>query len=123
MPVYPKGRDKSGQKQWRVVIWHKGKRHDWIVTGKKSDGTSFEAERRMALRAGDPLDTRTAPLFSVFCTGAYSDRARVHLRESTRNVRKYQLATLIAFFGNLKLTEIDEASVEAFKIQRRERAS
>jgi integrase len=43
---------------------------------------------------------------------------RFHLRKGTRNIRKYQLATLIGHLGHLKLTEIAEENVEAFKSHR-----
>ncbi len=41
MAVYRKGKAK-----WRVVIFHRGKRRDWIVEGKKADAEAFEARKR-----------------------------------------------------------------------------
>jgi integrase len=110
MPVYRKSANKH-----RVVLWHKGARHDWIVEGPKKEAKAFVAAKVVELQAGEPLDKRIAPLFSTFSTGAYADHARVHLRKSTRHVRKYQLATLVEHFGDLKLTEIAEDSIERFK--------
>ena len=113
MPVYSKGRDK-----WRVVLWRRGRRHDWVLRGTKGEAKAFEATKLVELQAGEPLDKQTAPLFSDFSTGPYAVHARVHLRKGTRNIRKYQLATLIAHLGHLKLTEIAEENVEAFKSHR-----
>jgi integrase len=116
MPVYRKSKNK-----YRIVLWRKGKRHDWIVDGTIKEAKAFEATKLIELQAGEPLDKRTAPLFSIFSTGAYADHARVHLRETTRSVRKYQLATLVEHFGQLKLTEVVEEHIEGFKRLRVER--
>jgi hypothetical protein len=113
MPVYSKGRDR-----WRVVIWRRGERHDWVLRGTKAEAKAFEASKVLELQAAEPLDKQTAPLFSEFSTGPYAAHARVHLRKGTRNIRKYQLATLIGHFGAVKLTEIAEDRIEAFKNHR-----
>jgi integrase len=113
MPVYSKGRER-----WRVVIWRHGSRHDWVLRGTKGEAKAFEATKLVELQAGEPLDKQIAPLFSDFSTGPYAAHARVHLRKGTRSVRKYQLATLIEHFGAVKLTEIAEDRIEAFKNHR-----
>jgi integrase len=113
MPVYSKGRER-----WRVVIWRHGRRHDWVLRGTKGEAKAFEATKLVELQAGEPLDKQIAPLFSDFSTGPYAAHARVHLRKGTRNIRKYQLATLIEHFGAVKLTEIAEGRIEAFKNHR-----
>ena len=38
---------------------------------------------------------KIVPVFSDFCVGRYKQHAKIHLRASTGNVRKYPLATLI----------------------------
>lgn len=114
MPVYEKSRGK-----WRVRIFHKGQRRDWIVEGAKTDAEAFEARQRVALEQGDPVPSRSVPSFSDFCLSHYRHHAETHLRASTWSVRKYQLATLYEHIGELKLTDITTAAVEAYKTKRR----
>lgn len=116
MPNY-KGR-RPGTR--RIVIWANGKPNEWVIEGTKADGDAFEARQRLELEAGR-LSTRTAPLFCDFCQLQYRPHAEKHLKHSTwHNVRKYQLATLIGFFGPTKLTDIEHADVEEFKDERLE---
>lgn len=115
MPNY-KGRRKGTR---RIVIWSQGKPLEWIIEGNKADGAAFEARQRLELQ-NSRLTTRTAPLFSDFCLHQYTPYAELNLKKSTwQNSRKYQLATLIEFFGGQKLTEISTDEIESFKRVRR----
>lgn len=117
MPNY-KGRRKGTR---RIVIWAQGQRHEWIVEGMKADADAFEARKRVELEAGT-LSNRTAPTLFDFCELQYKPHAEANLKASTwRNVRIYQVATLVEFFGSMRLTEIDDNSIEAFKATRREK--
>jgi len=114
MPNY-KGR-RPGTR--RIVIWSKGKPLEWIVEGSKPDGDAFEARKRLELEAGQK-ETRSVPTFSAFCEERYRPHAEAHLKASTwRKVRIYQVATLVEFFGQKKLTEITLQDVESFKVSR-----
>lgn len=114
MPNY-KGR-RPGTR--RIVIWSKGEPNEWIVEGTKTDGDAFEARKRVELERG-VQDVRVVPTFSAFCEEKYRPHAEAHLKASTwRNVRIYQLATLIEFFGQKKLTDIKLEDVERFKTSR-----
>ncbi len=102
----------------RVVIWAKGKAHEWVVTGTKAEAEAFEARKRLELQA-DQLSARTAPTFCDFCLQKYQPYAETNLKESTwRKSRKYQVANLIEFFGSMRLTAIDTGVVEDFKSER-----
>jgi integrase len=115
MPVY-KGRRPG---TWRVVIWSKGTQTETTIEGTKAEAKSFEARRRVELDA-DQLSTRVSPTFGDFATEVYAPHAIEHLEGSTwSKVRKYQVATLVGFFGKTKLTSIDAALVDRFKASRR----
>lgn len=110
MPVYQHSKGK-----WRVRIWIKGRKQDWVVEGKKAEAEDFEARRRVELEAVDPTAPRTAPLLSDFCARQYKAHGESSLRPSTWRNRAYQLATIREHLGHLKLTEITTEAVEAFK--------
>ena len=111
MPNY-KGR-RPGTR--RIMIWARGKRHEWIVEGTKADGDQFEARKRLELNA-ESLSTRVAPSFSEFCKHQYRPYAETNLKRSTwKKVRIYQLATLEEFLGTKKLTEISTEEIESYK--------
>ncbi len=110
MPVY-----RAGKNRWRVRIWWKGLRQDWIINGSKGDAEAFEARKRVEIEATNVVDQRVAPLFSTFCVDTYKPHAKAHLRATTWSARRYHLATLIDSFGRLKLTAIGPRDIEAFK--------
>ena len=115
MPVYPKGSD------WRVVIYHRGKRSDWIVSGTKADAKAFEARKRVELEAtGGQAEARVAPTFSSFCVERYRPYAEKRLKRRTWSNRQYTLSILMERLGDLKLTEIAKAEVERYQNQRLE---
>lgn len=120
MPNYP-GRRQGTR---RVVIWHKNKPLEWVVEGTKADGAAFEARQRVELDAGRKLSTRTAPVFSEFCRDKYRPHAEKHLGANTwHKVRKYQVVTLMSFFGPKRLTELSAEDVEDYKNFRKVKAS
>lgn len=99
----------------RVVIWKDNKAHEWIVDGTKADGDRFEAAKRIEIEAHPVTATRTVPTFFEFSAEHYQPHAEQHLKASTWNVRRYQLANLIAFFGPMKLTQIGTRECETYK--------
>jgi integrase len=112
MAIYRKGKNK-----WRVRIYINGKRKDWVVEGTKEEAKAFEARKRTEMEANDPsMKMRNVPTFLNFCVAHYRPHAEVHLKESTWAVRKYQMATLMAFFGEYKLTELSTSLIEKFKL-------
>jgi integrase len=118
MPVYrKKGR---GREAWRVKVWAQGKGHERLVHGTKAEAEAFEARWRVELERGAPASSpRTAPTFSAFCQTQYGPHAALHLKASTWKVRRYQLATLAAHFGAMKLSAITTAEIERYKAARR----
>ena len=113
MPVYKKG-DK-----WRVVIFHKGHRMDWVIEGSKRDAEAFEARKRVEVeKAGGFNEARVAPSFSDFCVKRYTPHAQTHLKARTWSNRQYTIATLVDFFGDDKLTEITTARAAAYQQKR-----
>ncbi len=113
MPVYPKG------KKWRVVVWHKGVRHDWVQDGTKAEAEQFGAAKRIELRATDPRTAaRAVPRLLEFCAGAYRTHAIRHLKARTWSNREYTLANLNDQLGKLKLTELATGHIEEYKASR-----
>jgi integrase len=98
-----------------VVIWVRGKCHEYIVVGTRAEAEAFEARKRLELDATG-LSKRVAPTFSDFCLRQYAQHAETNLKDTTwHQSRKYQVANLIEFFGALKLTAISTEDVERFK--------
>lgn len=110
MPVYS-----AGKGRWRVRIWHRGTKRDWIVEGKKKDAKDFEAAERRKLLGREVEALRVAPTFSTFCLGRYSDHAAIELKASTWSNRRYDLATLIEHVGDMRLTDITTDRVLRFR--------
>lgn len=113
MPVYKKGKGK-----WRIVVFMKGHRNDWVVKGTKKEAQAFEARKRLELESTDPAATRTAPTFFDFCVTRYRPHAEMHLKASTWVRRRYILATLMEYFGRFKMTEITLELVEKYMERR-----
>ena len=114
MPV----REKA-EGRWRVTIWWKGVRKEWIVRGTKKDAKAYEARKRVELEKGNALEWRTVPTFFDFCVHKYKPHAQLHLKPTTWAVRQFQIATLMQFFGGYKLTDIALELIERFKLVRR----
>jgi integrase len=105
--------------RWRVTIWWRGARKEWIVCGMRADAEAFEARKRVELERGDAHEYRTVPTFFDFCARKYKPHAQLHLKPTTWAIRQFQLATLMQFFGWLKLTDITLEHVERYKSVRR----
>lgn len=113
MPVYPKGN------QWRVVIWFKNRRHDFILSGTKANAREYEAVKRVEIQSQDPEALlRDVPSFKDFAEGPYRTHAKNHLKKRTWSNRTYTIATLDAEFGHLRLCDILLGHVEAYKAKR-----
>jgi integrase len=114
MPNY-KGK-KPGTR--RVVLWHAGKRREWVVRGSKADGDRFEAKKRLEQRVEQgPSERRVAVTFYELST-EYRVHAEQHLKKSTWTSRKYQLANLIEHFGETPLPALTVGMVDAYKLAR-----
>ncbi len=110
MPVYKRGRE------WRVVVWYRNQRHDFICAGTKGEAEEFEARKRVELMSADPrAEFRSVPTFSDFSLGAYKAHAETHLKTRTWSNRVYTIATLIESFGDLRLHEFTTGAVDAYK--------
>jgi integrase len=116
MPIYRM----NARDRWRVRIWQKGRRKDWIFTGSKAEARQFEA--RMLMQGlpmpVEPPSASAAPSFSDFCVNQYAPHAVAHLRPSTWNGRKYQVARFMRFFETRSLDGISALDVEKYKEQR-----
>lgn len=119
-PGVPMSIHAKGPGKWRVVIQHKGRRHDSIVTGTKQAARVAEADLRMkvetdALQRADP---RSTPTFAVFSLHSFKPYAKIHFRANTWRRLKYQLPLLAEHFGDMRLTEIDQTAVQNYKTGR-----
>jgi integrase len=121
MPNYP-GKRKGTR---RIVIWArldgeaKSRPHEWVISGTKREGDEFEARKRIDLNQQRRVELRTAPAFLNFCNDHYRPHAERHLKDSTwRKVRVYQVATLCAHFGPIKMSELAVLDVERYKAVR-----
>lgn len=98
----------------RIVVWLKGKAHERVIEGTKTEGDLYEAKFRIELEANVHA-TRVAPRFAKLCTDKYSPFARINLAESTWRARSNIIVSLVDFFGSKTTTEIGGADVEAYK--------
>ena len=113
MPVYRKEKDR-----WRVRVWIRGQRIDWIVEGTKKEAEAFEARKRVELETAQPQESRVVPTFSDFSAEKYKPHAKTHLKPNTWTRARYILATLIVHFGHLKLDEFTLDAIEVFERKR-----
>lgn len=104
---------------WKGEIWSRGKRKTITFHGTRKDAKQFEAEQRLKVVGEGIIDLRNVPTFAAFCVDRYKPAAKLDLRKETWDVRRYQLESLVLHFGPLKLTDIADADVEAYKIARR----
>jgi len=110
MPIYSRGKNR-----YEVRIWWNGKPQGKIIHGTKKEAEAYEAKRRLELEAIAPSEYRTAPGFSQFSLGAYAIHAEARLGKRTWRNRRYQVATLVEFFGNKPLDRMTAADVERFQ--------
>jgi len=104
---------------WKGEIWHQGRRQTITFRGSAADAKVFEAKKRIEIRAKGIIDPKTVPRFVDFSVDHYKPFAKGHVRDTTWNVRRYQLENVILFFGDLKLTAITTQHVERYKQRRR----
>lgn len=114
MPVYRKG------KKWRVVVRSQGQRHDWVIAGSKGDAKEFLATKSLELARRAPSSDRVAPTFSAYCLERYAVDAKNRVGAQTWSNRRYQIATLVEYFGETRLDRIDVAAIERFMAWRAE---
>jgi integrase len=100
---------------WKGEIWHQGKRQAITFRGSAADAKLYEAEQRIEISNKGIIDQRTSPKFVDFCVDHYKPYAKNHVRQTTWNVRRYQLESVILFFGELKLKRITTQHVEQYK--------
>lgn len=113
MPVYP-GRKKGTH---RVTVWANNKQNERVVQGSRSQALEAEARMRIELRARPAVGHD--PTLWDFLTVTYAAHARVHLGPRTwKNGRKYQVATLAEFFGDLRLSELTTLLVQSYAAER-----
>jgi integrase len=103
---------------WKGELWHQGQRRTITFRGSAADAKLFEAKQRIEIRAKGIIDPRTSPRFVDFCVDQYKPHAKAHVRQSTWDVRRFQLENLIGFFGNMKLVGITTQHVERYKQRR-----
>jgi integrase len=107
-----------------VIVCAHGQHTEWVVEGLKTEAAAFEAKKRIELGTNRRQDPRTAPTFLSFCVDHYRPYAETHLGADTwRKVRIYQVATLEAHFGTLRLSEIGPFDLDAYKAARLEDVS
>lgn len=108
MPVY---REAPGV--WRVKIWKANRVQSWKVRGPKSAAEAFEARKRLELAV--EVDRRSAvPTFLRFLLDEYLPHAELRLKPAWLRNQRYTLATLGAELGELPITDISTAVLEAF---------
>src|SRR5688572_30330518 len=125
MSIHYKGKDKHNRAGWEIVIRFKrdghARRKAFVVRGTKAEARTYEALKRAELEAGEVVKPPSAvPRFGDFCLSEYKATAKLHLKHSTWTKRSSQLATLIEFFDEYLLTEINDQLVDEYKRQRRE---
>lgn len=113
----PVSRKKGRKNAWRVYLQVNGRQRERVVEGSKADAEAEEARWKIELRTEAP-SSPSGSTFSAFCLHHYRPHAEMHLKASTWSVRRYHLATLIGFFGEMKLGELTMHAVEAFKKMR-----
>ncbi len=114
MPVY-----KKGPQKYYVIVVVNGRRKDKTVHGTREEAEAYEAELKVEMRKLARSEFRTVPLFSDFCVANYSPHAKATLADQTWTNRSYQLASLIEWFGDVRLDRIDRQLVDRFIADRR----
>jgi integrase len=113
VPIY-----KLKDQKYRVIVSWRGKPHERIVNGSRSDAQAYETRFRLELAALDPSEARVAPTFSDFSLSRYRSHAENELRATTWANRKYEIAELCEAFGDVRLTAITTERVEAWRSKR-----
>lgn len=100
---------------WRGDLWHQGRRTKLTFEGTAKEAKAYEARRRLEIEEKGIIRVRDVPTFETFLTTKYEPAAKLELRAGTWAVRRYQLKPLRKHFGALKLTQISEQHIEAYK--------
>lgn len=103
---------------WRGDLWHQGRRVKLTFHGSAKEAKAYEAKKRLEAEQSGIVNARDVMPFKDFVENKYKPNAELELRDSTFKIRKYQLNTLVDFFGPMKLTKIDEQQIDAFKKKR-----
>lgn len=103
---------------WRKELWISGQRTKLTFRGTKKEAQEYEARKRIELGATGVVRQKDAPAFETFCVELYKPHAKMTLRASTWNVRRYQLEPLVEHFKMTKLTRLSTALIESYKQQR-----
>lgn len=98
---------------WRGDLWHRGDRVKLTFRGSAKQAKAYEAQRRLEVEQRGIVHTSDVPTFEHFIATKYEPMAKLDLRDW--NVRRYKLKPLRAYFGRLKLTQIDEQHIEGYK--------
>jgi len=114
---------KKSPGRWRVTIWFRGERKEWIIQGTKDDARSFEARKRTEIERAARIEFRTVPTFYDFCVDKYVPHAKLFLKPSTWSIRRFQLASLIQFFGPMRMSAISADDIERYQRIRQIRES
>ncbi len=119
MPIYLKRPN-----VYRIVIFIGGGRKDSLFRGTKAEAGNEEARLRLELAEGRSPKTKDPlmrdPTFSKFCLDEYGPVAISNLRESTWRIRKYVVASLVDWFGDMPLSQAGRAEVvEGYKQSRK----
>lgn len=98
-----------------MVIFWKGKQHEWVVKGSKRDGDEFEALKRLEFQAkAGEVERRVAVSFFELSV-EYAAHAKAHLKASTWQSRKFQIDALTTHMGEVRVTELGPGYVDSFK--------
>jgi len=120
MGVYKEGTTKDGRQIWRIQVYRNGERRQAKIRGTKKEARDIEATLRVELESEmkRKLEPELLPIFSSFCIRVYSPHAKAHLSFLSWRNRKYQLARLCEYFGDLRLDEISVPEIESYKEER-----
>lgn len=103
----------------RIVIWHRGKSHEWIVEGTKADGARFEASKRIELEAGGAAHVpRSAQPLLRLCR-LYGSSVAGEVSSTTWRARRHILATLEEHLGDVRGTGVDLKTIDAYRAKRK----
>ncbi len=120
MAIYKMKEGKKKKTKWRVRVFIDGVRKDRIVAGTKAEAKKVEAQMLLEREAAvvRVVQPPKSPSFLSFCAGDYRRHAETHLKSSTWRNRQYQVARLMAHFGEVPIGEFTPRHIEQFKADR-----
>lgn len=113
MPIY-----KRGSNKYTVRVYTAGRPQERIIRGTRAEAEKFEARWRLELAAAGPVEYRVAPSFLTFSSNHYKPYAKERLAPATFQNRRYTLATLINFFGELALDKFTTSAIAEYQTHR-----